>query len=823
MSNLASFLAPFSAATAAAVTTAAADAPVVGADAVTRQFRLDPGAALDAVEAQMRALTRERVPERIAWCYTGDLVNGLEPFELSAVLGRHLDIESIAQAEAGDERRVVAIGRPRVHHPVIAVNAAGAADDELKAILTESTSGDWPGTLVWLSAARMREVMSGPCRADLSAFMERGGEVGLFVPSAETNDALADPVGYIRESGVPVRFVRFERGTELEMPALTAFMRGSGLRCDVSLSIDSGAAGRGDTSRHAAFAGPSPYFPQPFDLRVPSYSPQRPPFIELPAIPLSGDDPIGAWWALVTWPDDETLASRLDAQRIAGFFRASRNVPELEREFPSFRIYNWPRPSPRRRVSLLDAGRSVAHLTQLKRGLLAIREHVGAAVEMPRAAELIGLAEQEAASRYSLSTTGAIDVQHAAHSYLTDVPREGPLRVDYAEFARFMPASLGSTLEIGSGYGVLAWALSPRASRYVCLDLDRTMFRALRADLGQAGIVGDAHQLPFADASFDSLVANNVIEHFYDPLRGLGEIRRVLRPGGSLFALVPFDALNSRHELPAHLWKLDLDGLTRALTAADLSIGRVDVLDLHEMGVPGAFPSCLGRAAMVEALRPAAQALTAEPQISIRDAPAGRQQGGGRLWPSIREMARFESYDGRRVLAVGAPSDDVVEFRHFGANVTAVPASLPWPVADGVFDFVYVFLPDVASDLALLAAEIGRAMAPGGRAVAVFRNRRSLRVLSRLRSYFGEACDLLELAGPGRLIASVEPDAASGRQYVEAGDVERSFARFPDRRLRVSNLLPEDLRAGQLPSYPPGFWTWMSETFGRFIVVAVAQ
>jgi ubiquinone/menaquinone biosynthesis C-methylase UbiE len=45
---------------------------------------------------------------------------------------------------------------------------------------------------------------------------------------------------------------------------------------------------------------------------------------------------------------------------------------------------------------------------------------------------------------------------------------------------------------------------------------------------------GDGHDLPFADATFDAALCINVLEYCDDPVRVLGEIRRVLRPGSRL-------------------------------------------------------------------------------------------------------------------------------------------------------------------------------------------------------------------------------------------------------------------------------------------------
>jgi len=56
----------------------------------------------------------------------------------------------------------------------------------------------------------------------------------------------------------------------------------------------------------------------------------------------------------------------------------------------------------------------------------------------------------------------------------------------------------------------------------------------------RTGIVCDAHDLPFADASFDAVVAQAVLEHVADPIRCAAEIRRVLVPGGYVYAETPF-------------------------------------------------------------------------------------------------------------------------------------------------------------------------------------------------------------------------------------------------------------------------------------------
>lgn len=52
--------------------------------------------------------------------------------------------------------------------------------------------------------------------------------------------------------------------------------------------------------------------------------------------------------------------------------------------------------------------------------------------------------------------------------------------------------------------------------------------------------IADAHDLPFADASFDMVVAVAVLEHVVDPQRVEAEMRRVLVPDGWVYAVTPF-------------------------------------------------------------------------------------------------------------------------------------------------------------------------------------------------------------------------------------------------------------------------------------------
>jgi 2-polyprenyl-6-hydroxyphenyl methylase/3-demethylubiquinone-9 3-methyltransferase len=89
-------------------------------------------------------------------------------------------------------------------------------------------------------------------------------------------------------------------------------------------------------------------------------------------------------------------------------------------------------------------------------------------------------------------------------------------------------------LDLGCGKGRFARLLCDRGARVIGLDLSAAML-AGAAGSGLDRIRGSARRLPFGSASFDGVVAVEVFEHLapraLDPV--CGEVRRVLRPGGT--------------------------------------------------------------------------------------------------------------------------------------------------------------------------------------------------------------------------------------------------------------------------------------------------
>ncbi len=95
----------------------------------------------------------------------------------------------------------------------------------------------------------------------------------------------------------------------------------------------------------------------------------------------------------------------------------------------------------------------------------------------------------------------------------------------------------GDVLEIGPGYGVTTRWLAERAGRLTAIEVDPQLAAELRAELaGRVDVAhGDGAALPFAGASFDTVVCFTVLHHVpsaqqQDQL--FAEVARVLRPGG---------------------------------------------------------------------------------------------------------------------------------------------------------------------------------------------------------------------------------------------------------------------------------------------------
>jgi len=184
--------------------------------------------------------------------------------------------------------------------------------------------------------------------------------------------------------------------------------------------------------------------------------------------------------------------------------------------------------------------------------------------ERPEARDVdavVGLLEQN--PRPEVDFSGMPVPYHLSRELLSHFPRAKA------------PAALA--LDMGCGTARHRGVCERAGFTYVGLDYDAP----------EASILGDAHALPFADASFEFILLIAVLEHLRFPDVALREARRVLKPGGRLIGDVAF--LEPYHSDSfynhSHL------GLWNRLHDAGLTIDRI----APSVGWTGLFAlACIG-------------------------------------------------------------------------------------------------------------------------------------------------------------------------------------------------------------------------------------
>lgn len=136
-------------------------------------------------------------------------------------------------------------------------------------------------------------------------------------------------------------------------------------------------------------------------------------------------------------------------------------------------------------------------------------------------------------------------------------------------------------LDLGCGGGRHAYEAARRGAAVVAVDTEAAeledvaaTFSSLAADTEFPGrvVAGDAVELPFPDASFDRVIAAEVLEHLVDDAAGMAELARVLRPDGILAVTVPA-------WLPERLcWALSEDYHAPAVPGGHVRIYRATAL-----------------------------------------------------------------------------------------------------------------------------------------------------------------------------------------------------------------------------------------------------
>jgi demethylmenaquinone methyltransferase / 2-methoxy-6-polyprenyl-1,4-benzoquinol methylase len=114
-----------------------------------------------------------------------------------------------------------------------------------------------------------------------------------------------------------------------------------------------------------------------------------------------------------------------------------------------------------------------------------------------------------------------------------------------AMISRIAPAPGQAVLDVASGTAGVALQITARTGASVVgVDLTEQMLRQGQRNVADAGMsdrirltAGRAEQLPFADATFDALTFTYLLRYVLDPQATLGELARVVKPGGQVASL----------------------------------------------------------------------------------------------------------------------------------------------------------------------------------------------------------------------------------------------------------------------------------------------
>ncbi len=170
--------------------------------------------------------------------------------------------------------------------------------------------------------------------------------------------------------------------------------------------------------------------------------------------------------------------------------------------------------------------------------------------------------------------------------------------------------SSGRVLDIGCADRWIEPLLA-RGCEYLGLDYSRAGRSNYRA---RPDVFADACRLPFRDASLDTVVILEVVEHLPNPTNAFSEISRVLKPQGRLLLTIPF--LYPIHDAPHDYQRYTSHGLQRELEAAGLTVREL-VPSLGSAQTAG-LVACLAIGGMAfEAIRKRSAAVLLLPLMAL--------------------------------------------------------------------------------------------------------------------------------------------------------------------------------------------------------------
>jgi SAM-dependent methyltransferase len=132
------------------------------------------------------------------------------------------------------------------------------------------------------------------------------------------------------------------------------------------------------------------------------------------------------------------------------------------------------------------------------------------------------------------------------------------------------PLAHGRLLDVGCGDKPYERFFRPYVTEYLGVENAATFAATNASTRARPDATYDGHTLPFPDASFDTVLSVQVLEHTPEPQRLVDEMARVLHPEGTLILTAPFSF--RLHEEPHDYFRFSPHGLRVMLARSGLRV-----------------------------------------------------------------------------------------------------------------------------------------------------------------------------------------------------------------------------------------------------------
>jgi SAM-dependent methyltransferase len=147
-----------------------------------------------------------------------------------------------------------------------------------------------------------------------------------------------------------------------------------------------------------------------------------------------------------------------------------------------------------------------------------------------------------------------------------------------ASLRQVAPQAQGRLLDVGCGNKPFEALFRPYVTEYLGIEHEATFAATAAGAQGtRPDLTYDGNRLPFPDGTFDTVLNVQVLEHTPRPRALVAEMSRVLKPGGLLILLAPFQF--RLHEQPHDYYRFSGHGLRHLCEEAGL-----DVAEIHQQG-----------------------------------------------------------------------------------------------------------------------------------------------------------------------------------------------------------------------------------------------